>query len=130
MGNEFSVPTVGPAQVDSSLITIDNLVDYIRFAAIRRWIREPYDWQLRLTVAQINGRDAIVIAPTGGGKSLPIILPLLATDRRDGDWALCLSPLIALQDLQVSKRLLDLFHSRLTRLRSRQLPFALWVSKL
>ncbi|KIO15702.1 hypothetical protein M407DRAFT_50160, partial [Tulasnella calospora MUT 4182] len=70
--------------------------------AEQRWRRKPYDWQLELTLATLRGRDAVVIAPTGAGKSLPMILPLLAKERKDGDWALCLSPLNALQELQAS----------------------------
>ncbi|KAG8939041.1 hypothetical protein FRC04_007117 [Tulasnella sp. 424] len=81
---------------------LDPDVHYIRWAAKHRWQREPYDWQLELTLATLWGRDAVVIAPTGAGKSLPIILPLLAKDHKEGNWALCLSPLNALQELQVA----------------------------
>ncbi|KIO28651.1 hypothetical protein M407DRAFT_22237 [Tulasnella calospora MUT 4182] len=83
----------------------DPLAQYISWAAQQRWQRKPYDWQLELTLATLRGRDAVVIAPTGAGKSLPMILPLLSRDARDGDWALCLSPLNALQELQRSDSL-------------------------
>src|SRR5216683_3152227 len=47
--------------------------------------------------AALNGRDSLVVMPTGGGKSLCYQLPALATDQRSGGGLLVVvSPLIAL----------------------------------
>ncbi|RKQ92941.1 ATP-dependent DNA helicase RecQ [Solirubrobacter pauli] len=55
--------------------------------------------------AALDGRDALVVMPTGGGKSLCYQLPALATD----DLTVVISPLIALMRDQC-QRLTDLGH--------------------
>ncbi|HWK28068.1 MAG TPA: ATP-dependent DNA helicase RecQ [Solirubrobacter sp.] len=55
--------------------------------------------------AALDGRDALVVMPTGGGKSLCYQLPALATD----DLTVVVSPLIALMRDQCA-RLTDLGH--------------------
>lgn len=37
----------------------------------------PFTWQAHLSAAILSGVDCLVVAPTGGGKSLPMILPML-----------------------------------------------------
>src|SRR5215470_7706135 len=71
--------------------------------------------------AAVDGRDVLLVMPTGAGKSLCYQLPAIAR----GGTALVISPLIALMDDQASK-LTDLglkaarIHSGLDRERSRQ----------
>ncbi len=48
------------------------------------------------------GRHAMVVMPTGGGKSLCFQVPALMTTPGDGDLTLVLSPLVALMQDQVN----------------------------
>ena len=50
-----------------------------------------------------GGRDAIVVAPTGGGKSLCYQLPALMLDGTKGRFAIVVSPLQALMREQVEE---------------------------
>jgi bloom syndrome protein len=59
----------------------------------------PYTWQLDVSEALILGLDAVVIAGTGVGKTIPFMMPLLL--HRD-KIVLVISPLKVLQDDQVS----------------------------
>jgi ATP-dependent DNA helicase RecQ len=52
--------------------------------------------------AVLAGRDALVVLPTGGGKSLCFQVPALVNARRGAGTALVVSPLIALMDDQVA----------------------------
>ena len=63
----------------------DALLAYVGLAAFRPGQREAVE-------AALSGRDALVVMPTGGGKSLCYQLPGLAT----GDLTIVVSPLIAL----------------------------------
>ncbi|WP_139983925.1 RecQ family ATP-dependent DNA helicase [Nocardioides litoris] len=71
--------------------------DGIRIAARRFGVDRPQDWQVDAVRAAVGGRDVLVVAPTGGGKSL---VYQLAGIERDG-WTLVVSPLLALQADQV-----------------------------
>ena len=72
-------------------------------AAIRNWFRtrgwRPYAHQLAMWRAAEAGRSALLVAPTGGGKTLAGFLPSiaeLATAPRPGLHTLYISPLKAL----------------------------------
>ena len=72
-------------------------------AAIRDWFRargwRPYEHQLAMWRAAEAGRSALLVAPTGGGKTLAGFLPgiaELATAPRPGLHTLYISPLKAL----------------------------------
>ena len=72
-------------------------------AAIRNWFRargwRPYAHQLAMWRAAEAGRSALLVAPTGGGKTLAGFLPSiaeLATGPRPGLHTLYISPLKAL----------------------------------
>jgi len=62
--------------------------------------------------AAVNGRDVLLVMPTGAGKSLCYQLPALAR----GGTALVISPLIALMDDQAAK--LDALNLRVARIHS------------
>ena len=61
------------------------------------------DFQRRAVQAVRGGRDAIVVAPTGGGKSLCYQLPALMLDGTQGRFAIVVSPLQALMREQVEE---------------------------
>jgi len=88
----------GPADWHSSAVETDLLPP--RFAAwfaARGWVPHPH--QLRMLAAARAGRSALLVAPTGGGKTLAGFLPsLVALAERPGDGlhTLYLSPLKAL----------------------------------
>ncbi|PCH44251.1 hypothetical protein WOLCODRAFT_76312 [Wolfiporia cocos MD-104 SS10] len=63
--------------------------------------KAPYDWQLDVTEAILLGLDAIVIAGTGAGKTMPFAIPLLLDEQRN-KMILILSPLNELEKDQVS----------------------------
>ncbi|MBL8620312.1 MAG: RecQ family ATP-dependent DNA helicase [Myxococcales bacterium] len=52
--------------------------------------------------AVLAGKDALVVLPTGGGKSLCYQVPAVVNARRGGGTALVVSPLIALMEDQVA----------------------------
>ncbi|KAJ7082066.1 P-loop containing nucleoside triphosphate hydrolase protein, partial [Mycena belliarum] len=54
--------------------------------------KAPYDWQLDVSEAYLLGLDAVVIAGTGAGKTMPFMMPLLL--HRD-KYSLIISPLKA-----------------------------------
>jgi ATP-dependent DNA helicase RecQ len=58
--------------------------------------------QADAVAAVLGGRDAVVLLPTGGGKSLCYQVPAIAAARRGGGMAIVVSPLIALMIDQVS----------------------------
>ncbi|MFY9342281.1 MAG: RecQ family ATP-dependent DNA helicase, partial [Planctomycetota bacterium] len=68
-------------------------------AALQRWFgfAELRPLQREAIDAALDGRDALVVLPTGGGKSLCYQLPALLTDRL----VVVVSPLIALMQDQV-----------------------------
>ena len=59
----------------------------------------PYDWQLDVAEAICMGLDAVVIAGTGAGKTLPFVMPVMLHKEK---MVIIISPLIALQEDQVS----------------------------
>ncbi|KAJ7506438.1 hypothetical protein B0H11DRAFT_1707242, partial [Mycena galericulata] len=46
----------------------------VRFFQMKK---PPYDWQIEVAEALILGLDAVVIAGTGAGKTIPFMMPLL-----------------------------------------------------
>ena len=60
--------------------------------------KQPYPWQLDTAEALLLGLDAVVIAGTGAGKTLPFMMPLLLDKEKK---ILVISPLKALQRDQV-----------------------------
>ena len=79
-------------------VTPESLLGLLGLSAFRPGQREAVD-------AALDGRDALVVMPTGGGKSLCYQLPALASD----DLTVVVSPLIALMRDQCA-RLTDLGH--------------------
>jgi hypothetical protein len=61
--------------------------------------RVPYDYQMQVALAALNLRDSILIVRTGGGKSLPMVMPLTIVT---GKFMLILVPLLSLADGHVS----------------------------
>lgn len=55
-----------------------------------------YDWQLDVAECLVLGVNAIVVAGTGAGKTLPFVMPLLLREMR-GKVVIIISPLISLQ---------------------------------
>ncbi|KAF6756531.1 P-loop containing nucleoside triphosphate hydrolase protein, partial [Ephemerocybe angulata] len=60
----------------------------------------PYPWQLDVAEALLLGLNAVVIAGTGSGKTLPFMLPLLKDKTTK---AVIISPLKVLQEDQVAR---------------------------
>src|SRR5882757_10435101 len=69
--------------------TADSLLSELGFEAWRPGQKEA-------VVAALEGRDSLIVMPTGGGKSLCYQLPGLATE----DLTIVVSPLIALMNDQ------------------------------
>ena len=65
----------------------DELLGALGFASFRPGQREAVE-------AALDGRDSLIVMPTGGGKSLCYQLPGLATE----DLTIVVSPLIALMN--------------------------------
>src|SRR6202163_4356586 len=77
--------------------TPDELLERFGLDAFRPGQREAVE-------AALQGRDSLVVMPTGGGKSLCYQLPALATDGMpDRPLVLVVSPLIALMTDQLSR---------------------------
>jgi ATP-dependent helicase YprA (DUF1998 family) len=62
--------------------------------------KEPYPWQVDVCEAILLGLDCVVIAPTGAGKSMPFIMPLLM-DKTCRKMVIIISPLNELEYDQV-----------------------------
>ncbi|KAJ6556484.1 hypothetical protein B0H10DRAFT_2338646 [Mycena sp. CBHHK59/15] len=60
----------------------------------------PYEWQIDVAEALILGLDAVVIAGTGAGKTMPFMMPLLLHREK---FVLIISPLKVLQEDQASR---------------------------
>jgi ATP-dependent DNA helicase RecQ len=71
----------------------------LRVLARRFGVTDPQPWQVEAIEAAVAGRDVVLVAPTGGGKSLVYQLAGLELPR----WTLVVSPLLALQADQVDK---------------------------
>jgi DNA topoisomerase-3 len=117
--------TLSPPQSQTtSLDPLAALHGIFGFAAFRTLQREAIE-------ATLGGRDALVVMPTGAGKSLCFQLPGLAR----GGTTLVISPLIALMDDQVA-RLQSLglraerIHSGRSRAESRQVCLAYVAGEL
>ncbi len=83
---------------DPSLSVIDSAID----AALRRFGHDALRPGQREAIAAVTeGKDALVVLPTGGGKSLCYQLPALVLRERGAGLTLVVSPLIALMDDQV-----------------------------
>ena len=61
----------------------------------------PFSWQLDITEALILGLDCLLVAGTGCGKTMPMVMPLLLPENRD-KFVIIQSPLKDLQLDQVS----------------------------
>src|SRR4051812_1336378 len=78
--------------------------ELLRTWRLRRTARTVFGWralrpaQLRAMRALVRGRDALVVLPTGAGKSAVYQVPALL---RDGP-TLVVSPLLALQQDQIA----------------------------
>ncbi|KAJ6481357.1 P-loop containing nucleoside triphosphate hydrolase protein [Mycena vulgaris] len=62
--------------------------------------KPPYDWQIDVSEAIILGLDAVVIAGTGAGKTIPFMMPLLLHCEK---FVLIISPLKVLQEDQAAR---------------------------
>jgi ATP-dependent DNA helicase RecQ len=91
-------PTPPTAPVKRSDATPESLLSLLGLSEFRPGQKEAVQ-------AALDGRDALVVMPTGGGKSLCYQLPALASE----DLTVVVSPLIALMRDQVT-RLTDLGH--------------------
>ncbi|GAB2938314.1 RecQ family ATP-dependent DNA helicase [Rhodococcus aerolatus] len=69
-----------------------------RTARDRFGVDELRPWQAEAIAAVLDGHDVVLVAPTGGGKSLVYQVAGLET----GGWTLVVSPLLALQSDQVA----------------------------
>ncbi|KAI9573490.1 hypothetical protein HD554DRAFT_1980743, partial [Boletus coccyginus] len=58
----------------------------------------PHDFQLQASLAMLRGRDCVIIAGTGSGKTLCLLLPILL---RPDLISVTISPLKRLQTTQV-----------------------------
>lgn len=63
--------------------------------------KTPFSWQLDITEALILGLDCLLIAGTGSGKTMPMVMGLLHPDHKD-KFVILQSPLKDLQREQVS----------------------------
>ncbi|KAJ6526206.1 P-loop containing nucleoside triphosphate hydrolase protein [Mycena sp. CBHHK59/15] len=59
--------------------------------------KPPYEWQIDVSEALVLGLDAVVIAGTGAGKTIPFMMPLLLDPTK---FVLIISPLKILQEDQ------------------------------
>ncbi|KAJ7088948.1 hypothetical protein C8R44DRAFT_540780, partial [Mycena epipterygia] len=57
--------------------------------------KPPYEWQIDVSEAIALGLDAVVIAGTGAGKTIPFMMPLLLHPQK---FVLVISPLKILQE--------------------------------
>jgi len=68
--------------------------------------KEPYTWQINVCEALLLGLDCVVIAPTGAGKTMPFIMPLLV-DETCRKMVIIISPLNELEYDQVRSAVLS-----------------------
>ncbi|KDQ16008.1 hypothetical protein BOTBODRAFT_623276 [Botryobasidium botryosum FD-172 SS1] len=88
------MPTHTPMSDEERQKTREKLIEIAR----EKFHFTPYEWQIEVTLAIIEGRDTVCIAGTGSGKSLLFALPSLLT----GKMTLVLSPLNVLEEDQAS----------------------------
>ncbi|KAJ7114322.1 P-loop containing nucleoside triphosphate hydrolase protein [Mycena epipterygia] len=62
--------------------------------------KPPYEWQIDVSEAIVLGLDAVVIAGTGAGKTIPFMMPLLLHPQK---FVLVISPLKILQEDQAKR---------------------------
>jgi replicative superfamily II helicase len=62
----------------------------------------PREMQLRVVLADVHSKDALVAAGTGSGKTLPIALCILLNDPKSNYLSITISPLKCLQATQES----------------------------
>ena len=90
----FSVVSL-PRDTSEDMTALEALRDVFGYAELRRGQAAAVD-------AMVAGRDALVLLPTGAGKSLCYQLPAIVRARRGEGTTIVISPLIALMNDQVS----------------------------
>jgi superfamily II DNA helicase RecQ len=83
----------------------EEIVSVVRDVTSRVFDEEPYDWQIEAIRAILGGRDVIVSAATGSGKSRVFQVPALAVE---GAVVLVVAPVKGLLRDQVLLSLLPL----------------------
>jgi len=53
----------------------------------RAWGKEPFDYQVRLAEVLLGGRNAVLVAPTGAGKTLAALHPFVHANLVGKSWA-------------------------------------------
>lgn len=91
----FGAPPAPPAPPTSADLPLEVLREVFGHPSFRPGQRASID-------AFLAGRDAVVVLPTGAGKSLCFQVPAIARQRQGAGPTLVVSPLIALMDDQVS----------------------------
>ena len=96
-----SVPTARDLLPASTHIVFNSerLVD----EAVKKYGYAPRAFQIAATESILNGKDTVVIAPTGSGKSFLFEAPLLLAEADQQKMVVVISPLKALQVEQADK---------------------------
>lgn len=87
-----------------SSLSDEELRQLLRDATLKRTNFEAHDFQLKASIAHIRRKDLVVVAGTGGGKTLAFVMQCFVSNVR----AVIISPLNALQDEQVSLQLVSI----------------------
>ncbi|KAG8730646.1 hypothetical protein FRC10_002454, partial [Ceratobasidium sp. 414] len=64
----------------------------------KRTGKEPFEWQLKNAMDRIAGKDTLILAATGSGKSMPSVMPVFVI-KRSITWIL--APLNVIEEQQV-----------------------------